>query len=259
MPSNEDLMPNEESMSNEELMSKEDIEKYLKAVNQKLAERGKHGDIIMAGGASLTVLYNARDATHDIDAIFRPSQEFREIIKEIAVEHNLEDDWLNDGVKGFFTDKLHTDLYKQYSNLSVYSIDAEGLLALKLTSARAMSNDMKDSITLMKHLDIKNVEQLYDIVEKYTHKSRQTPVSYYFTQEAFEKYQQELAKELTGDVKPREQQAEKGEGKTPDEYKEGIEKLKQEDKNNRTAESAEHSKNKQDKSDKKDKPDKSDR
>lgn len=64
------------------------------------------------------------------------------------------------------------------------------------------------------------------------------------------------------DVKPREQQAEKGDGKSPDEYNKDIEQLKQEDKNNRSAESAEHSKDTQDKpdkSDKKDKPDMSDR
>ena len=129
-------------------MTKQDIEKYLNEVNKKLAERGKHGEIVMAGGASLTVVYNARNATHDIDALFRPSKEFREIISEIANENDLKDDWLNDGVKGFFTEKMNANLYKEYSNLSVYSIDAEGLLALKLTSARLDSKDMRDSITL---------------------------------------------------------------------------------------------------------------
>lgn len=59
----------------------------------------------------------------------------REIIDEIANENSLDSDWLNDGVKGFFTDKMHADLYKEYSNLSVYTINAESMLALKLTSA----------------------------------------------------------------------------------------------------------------------------
>lgn len=40
-------------------MTKQDIEKYLNEVNKKLAERGKHGEIVMAGGASLTVVYNS--------------------------------------------------------------------------------------------------------------------------------------------------------------------------------------------------------
>lgn len=179
----------------DDMMTKEDIEKYLNEVNKKLAERGKYGEIIMAGGASLTVIFNARNSTHDIDALFRPSKELREIISEIANEHNLKDDWLNDGVKGFFTDKMKADLYKEYSNLSVYSIDAEGLLALKLTSARLDSNDMKDSITLMKYLNIKNEEQLFGIIEKYTNKNQQTAKCQYFTLEAFNKYMRQKDRE----------------------------------------------------------------
>ncbi len=181
-------------------MTKQDIEKYLNEVNKKLAERGKHGEIVMAGGASLTVVYNARNATHDIDALFRPSKEFREIISEIANENDLKDDWLNDGVKGFFTEKMNANLYKEYSNLSVYSIDAEGLLALKLTSARLDSKDMRDSITLMKCLDIKNEEQLFNIIEKYTSPNQQTAKCHYFTLEAFNQYmmQKEREKVKTG-------------------------------------------------------------
>ena len=85
----------------DDMMTKEDIEQYLNEVNKKLAERGKHGEIIMAGGASLSVIINARNSTRDIDALFRTSKEFRKIISEIAYEHGLKDDWLNDGVKVF--------------------------------------------------------------------------------------------------------------------------------------------------------------
>ena len=55
------------------------------------------------------LVYNARNSTHDIDAIFKPSSEFREIIAEIAEENDLDSDWLNDGVKGFLNEKLKTD------------------------------------------------------------------------------------------------------------------------------------------------------
>ncbi len=71
-----------------------------------MAARGKRGDIVIAGGAALAVVFDTRNVTHDIDAMFQPSSDFREIIDEMAVEHDLENDWLNDGVKRFFTDKL---------------------------------------------------------------------------------------------------------------------------------------------------------
>jgi len=172
------------------MLSKKDIDNYFLEINDRLNKIGKHGEIVMAGGAALTVVFNARGATHDIDALFKPSIEFREIIEQMAQEHGLEKDWLNDGVKGFFTDKLKADLYKSFSNLEVYSIDAEGLLALKLTSARRRSKDMEDSIMLMKHLEIQNIEELYGIIEKYTSSNQQSPNSYFFTQEAFEQYQE---------------------------------------------------------------------
>lgn len=170
------------------MLTQKDIESCFNEINKKLSDRGKYGEIVIAGGAALALLFNARKATKDIDALFKPSKEFREIIEEIAMERDLEKDWLNDGVKGFFTDRLKTDLYKEYSNLSIYSINAEGLLALKLTSARTETNDVQDSIILMKHLNIKNEEQLFDIVQKYTNINQQTPKCNFFIQEVFERY-----------------------------------------------------------------------
>lgn len=183
------------------MLSKNDIEELLIKVNEKLKERGTHGEIVIAGGATLALVYNARNSTKDIDALFRPSPEFREIINEIANENSLDSDWLNDGVKGFFTDKMTADLYKEYSNLSVYTMSAECMLALKLTSARFASKDMDDSITLMKHIGIKTEDELLDIIEKYTSKNRQTINSYYFTKEAFTKYQEITIKEQGEDSK----------------------------------------------------------
>jgi len=111
---------------------------------------------------------------------------------EIALKYNLEKDWLNDGVKGFISNKVNTEVFKEFSNLTVSNIDAEGLLAMKLTSARRKSSDMDDSITLMKHLGIDDQEQLFDIVKKYTYEDRQTPTSYFFTLETFEQYKKQL-------------------------------------------------------------------
>lgn len=174
------------------MLSKNDIERLLLEVDKKLKEKGKSGELIIAGGATLALVFDARNSTKDIDALFRPSEEFREIINEIANENELEEDWLNDGVKGFFTDKMHADLYKKFDNLSVYTVDPESMLALKLTSARFASKDMDDSIVLMKHIGIKTENELFDIIERYTSKNQQTINSHYFTKEVFAKYQKEI-------------------------------------------------------------------
>ena len=175
-------------MHENKLLSKEDILKYFEEINIHLKAADKQGEIIMCGGASLACIYNARNSTYDIDALFEPAEDIRKIISTIASDHDLNDDWLNDGVKGFLNEKMTFSIYKEYSNLKVYSIDTECLLALKVTSARTNSKDMEDSIWLMKHLDIASFETVIDIVEKYIPKARRTATSYFFAKEAFGKY-----------------------------------------------------------------------
>lgn len=181
------------------MLSKQDIEKYLEEINDKLRAKGQYGEIVIAGGAALSLVFNARQSTHDIDAYFQPSSEFREIINEIANEHNLNNDWLNDGVKGFIMPTMKQEQYKQYSNLVVYNIDAKGLLAMKLTSARVASKDFDDCLFLMKHLDIKNENELFEIVEKYANPNQLTPRSNFFIQEVFIKYK-EKERNITNNI-----------------------------------------------------------
>ena len=175
-------------MDNMEL-TKQDMLKYFDEINNRLNERKVHGEIVMAGGAALTLVYDARNSTQDIDAAFSPKEEFREIIKSIGNKYNLKDDWLNDGVKGFFTDKMKASVYKEYSNLTVLSMDAESLLAMKLTSARSDTKDAGDSITLMKHLKLKNIGEAFSIIEKYAHRNRLTAQSKFFTIEVYAQYE----------------------------------------------------------------------
>lgn len=133
-------------------------------------------------------MYGARGSTKDIDALFEPSMEMRKIISRIAHKYNLQEDWLNDSVKGFFTEQMQSDLFKEYSNLIIYTINAEAMLAMKLSSARFESNDQEDSLFLMNYLNITSRDQLYKIVDKYIPKDRKTINSHYFIQDTFDKY-----------------------------------------------------------------------
>ena len=170
---------------------------YLEAINKSLAENNKHGEIVIAGGAALTLVFEARDSTYDIDAIFIPKEDMREIIKDIADIYMLSEDWLNDGVKGFMTDKMTFSEVLTHSNLMVFAMYSESLLAMKLTAARSATKDMQDSIFLMNHLKIETEKQLFDIIKKYTHPKQQSIASKYFTLEAFVKYQLERQNILT--------------------------------------------------------------
>ena len=177
------------------MLNKKDILKYFEAINDRLYEQNKFGELIIAGGAAMTLIYNARESTQDIDAIFNPKDELRNIIRSVGIENGLDADWLNDGVKGFFTDKMTASLYKQYSNLTVRSVDPECLLAMKLTSARLDTNDMSDSLVLMNHLNFKDIDALYDVIEKYAHKNQLTAKAKYFTIMVHEKYANDINSE----------------------------------------------------------------
>ena len=58
---------------------------------------------------------------------------------------------------------------------------------------------MSDSIFLMKSLNIQSSEELFNLMEKYTSTRFQTARTKNFTLEAFEKYKEELAKDVLQD------------------------------------------------------------
>ena len=149
--------------------NKKDIIKYLGEINKKLEQRGKFGEIMLCGGAVFTLVYESRNSTYDIDAIFRPKEDLKEIIDEITRENNLDSQWLNDDVS-MFTEEFKNLTFSEYlnfSNLTVSVLEAESLLAMKLVSAREDTYDLNDAVTLIKHLKIKKVDELYAVIEKY--------------------------------------------------------------------------------------------
>ena len=173
-------------------LNKKDILKYLEEINKKLAERGKFGEIMICGGAVMTLIYEARNSTHDIDAIFRPREDMKEIIDEITRENNLNSQWLNDDVAMFTKEfkNLTSSEYKRFSNLTVTILDAESLLAMKLVSARENTYDLGDAAILMKYLNIQNIDEVYALLEKYEFPLHPTALneSKMFARQAYKEY-----------------------------------------------------------------------
>lgn len=112
------------------------------------------------------VAFKTRPATKDVDAIFEPVREIRNAAHRIADIYDLDIDWLNLAVKMFIVEHKKEVLY-DLSNLKVYVPDGDYLLAMKLLSARADTEDFNDIRFLIDHLDIKTVEQAHKIVRNY--------------------------------------------------------------------------------------------
>jgi predicted nucleotidyltransferase len=177
-------------------MSRDEMSTYLAEINDRLANADKNGEIVMVGGAVVSLVHGERESTKDFDVAFQPKELMRDIIEEIAAKYELENDWMNNAAEAYMTPEMNYETFYEYSNLTVYNMDDESMLALKLASARdeLTSHDMSDSVYFMKELGVESVEQVLNIVEKYIPEERLTPKVEYFAIEAFEKYQAEKDK-----------------------------------------------------------------
>lgn len=83
-------------------MHRQDIDRCLRRVGQYLQLQDLTGEIIIMGGAFMTLVLKQREATKDVDAYFATHAEaIREAAARVAEEYGLPYDWLNDAVKGF--------------------------------------------------------------------------------------------------------------------------------------------------------------
>ena len=87
-------------MNNEELDIKH-LHDLFQEHSENLQARGLQAQLFVVGGAAMALAYDQQRITRDVDAIFEPAPEVRDIAESIADRHGLEPDWLNDAAKGF--------------------------------------------------------------------------------------------------------------------------------------------------------------
>lgn len=148
------------------MLTKSEIEQYFREINDRLADCDASGEIVICGGAVMALVYDARPSTKDVDGLFVPTEVIRKIVAEIAEEHDLESDWLNDAAKGFIdTSRMEFEDVLVLSNLRVRRPRDREMLALKLASAREDSLDTADALFLMNRVGPKTLEEVYEIIE----------------------------------------------------------------------------------------------
>lgn len=190
-------------MENSFKLDKDDMMKYFKQIDQALKEQNQHGEIIISGGASMCLVHEARQSTKDIDALYEPKNLINEISQQIADKNNLNSDWINDGVKGFLHPDMKSEVILKFDNLTVSSVSAEALLAMKLTALRARTQDLNDAKFLIKKLNITDENQLLKILEENTYKDKLTVITQYKALDVLNSVNEERKKEqsIEKDVK----------------------------------------------------------
>jgi hypothetical protein len=123
----------------------------------------------LVGGAVLCLVHEARAATRDVDAYFRPARELRAAAARVALDEGVPENWLNDAVKGFFSEHGTFNVYEQLSHLTIYAADAAYLLAMKCLSARIGEefHDVDDIRYLLRYLNISTPAEAEAVIEPY--------------------------------------------------------------------------------------------
>lgn len=143
------------------------ILRLFRDVNAELRKQGVIGEIGMCGGAVMCLVFQARRATRDVDAIFEPTRELRRAAKAVAARRGLASDWLNDAAKGYFHADPPREKVLDLSHLRVWAPRADYMLAMKCVSARFDSHDRDDVLFLIRYLGLKRPAAVFKVIEQY--------------------------------------------------------------------------------------------
>jgi len=160
----------------------------LEKLNKRLLANGVVGELYLVGGAVMCLVYEARASTKDLDGLFVPKEIIRKAAVEISEEEELAEDWLNDAVKGFFSERGTFNDFVSFSNLKVFVASAKYLLAMKSLAMRfgAEFSDESDVRYLLRYLNIERYEDAIKVLEEYYPLSKYPQKTLYALEEILE-------------------------------------------------------------------------
>lgn len=137
--------------------TKENLDTYFKELAKefrRLNGKSMPAEIVLVGGAAILTNYGFRDMTTDIDAVIHAASSMKDAINMVGDKFDLPNGWLNADFMhtGSYSPKLDefSVYYKSfYGVLSVRTIAAEYLIAMKLRSGRKYKNDLSDVIGIL--------------------------------------------------------------------------------------------------------------
>jgi len=150
-------------------LTKQDILKLFDALNLRCKKHNFKGELHIVGGAVMCLVYSARESTFDVDGLFKPSKELRTFAAEIGQEFGIDEDWLNDGVKGFFSGAGTFQQFLELSHLKIYTASPEYLLAMKCLAMRIGEefHDVADIRYLIRYLNLISYKEICNVIVQY--------------------------------------------------------------------------------------------
>lgn len=168
-----------------------DIKRLFELLNNELQKDALEGELYLVGGAVMCLVYNARPATKDVDALFQPTSKLREAAAKVGAQFGIKYDWLNDAAKGYLSDKGQFDLFIELTNLRIFVSRADYLLAMKCLALRIGEEfqDLNDVRYLLRYLNIKTYQNALDIITSFYPLERFPQKTLYALEELIEELQ----------------------------------------------------------------------
>ena len=133
----------------------------------------------------MCLVFRARPATQVIDALLVPAAEMRAAAQPVADREGMSSDWLNNAVKGFFSERGSFGVFKELSNLRISVRQPGYLLAMKCLALRLGEElqDLDDVIVLVRELGLRTVAQAKFILDQYSALDRYPAKTRYLLEE----------------------------------------------------------------------------
>ncbi|MXZ70738.1 MAG: hypothetical protein F4Z04_04410 [Acidobacteria bacterium] len=153
------------------------------ALDRELAKRSVVGEIGLLGGAVMCLVFQARESTKDVDALFAPTREMRDAAVAVARAFGIADDWLSDAAKGFVVSSPPRLQVLELPNLRVWAPTADYMLAMKCVSARFDTHDADDVAFLVRHLELATPDEVFERTTRYYPHGRVPPKTRFLVEE----------------------------------------------------------------------------
>lgn len=142
------------------LLDRRAIEDAFRRLGDRLVRRGVIADIYVFGGAAMALAYDARRATRDIYAVFKPHGIVLEEARIVADELGLPDWWLNEQASTYVAPDGDPTAPRVFDHpgFRVAAASPEHLLAMKVLAARRRDSD--DIRFLLRRLGLASVDEV---------------------------------------------------------------------------------------------------
>lgn len=159
------------------MLDRETAARAIQRLSELAKEKQINLQLTVYGGTVMMLAYSTRPGTKDIDAIFRPRDEVKPLIEQVAKELDLDEDWLNDDVRVWRAENEQDALipFKELAEVvpgvSIRRPSAKYLLAMKARAARlpfpGQRGDYEDLVYLLRHTQTTTIEEVDNLVGKY--------------------------------------------------------------------------------------------